>query len=58
MSQNRTGRGHLFAKVRECAACCAKGEAKMSGLLIEILLFSCVGAFFTGIVLAAASLLG
>jgi len=30
----------------------------MSGLLNEILLFSCVGAFFMGFVLAAATLLG
>lgn len=30
----------------------------MRGLLDDVLLFSCVGAFYLGLVLAAASLLG
>ena len=62
-SQSRIGtaRRHLSAKVRECATVAArKGAARgrtMTGLLNDILLFSCIGAFVTGIVLAAASVL-
>jgi hypothetical protein len=33
------------------------GEAVMANVLNDILLFSCIAAFVTGIVLAAASLL-
>jgi hypothetical protein len=35
----------------------ASGEAFMAKVLNDILLFSCIAAFVTGIVLAAASLL-
>jgi hypothetical protein len=37
--------------------CRARGLC-MRGLLDDVLLFSCVGAFYLGLVLAAASLLG
>jgi hypothetical protein len=60
----RTIRHHIFAYGRECAMAvvdeggAAKGEATMTiKILNEFLLFSCLAAFVTGIVLAAASLL-
>jgi len=34
------------------------GGIGMSAILIDVLLFSCLAAFYTGIVIAAASLLG
>jgi hypothetical protein len=34
------------------------GDASMKSVLNEVLLFSCVGALFMGIVLTAASLVG
>jgi hypothetical protein len=59
----RTIRHHIFAYGRECAMAvvdegAAQGEATMTiKILNEFLLFSCLAAFVTGIVLAAASLL-
>jgi hypothetical protein len=65
----RTIRHHIFAYGRECAMAvgrewamavveAAHGEATMTiKILNEFLLFSCLAAFVTGIVLAAASLL-
>ena len=67
----RTIRHHIFAYGRECAMAvgrewamavvdegAAQGEATMTiKILNEFLLFSCLTAFVTGIVLAAASLL-
>ena len=34
------------------------GEPQMKSILNEVILFSCVGALFVGIVLTAASLVG
>jgi hypothetical protein len=59
----RTIRHHIFAYGRECAMAVVdegapQGEATMTiKILNEFLLFSCLAAFVTGIVLAAASLL-
>jgi hypothetical protein len=49
--------GQLFAMVGECAVVSRKGDS-MRGVLSEALLFSCLGAFFVGLVIAAATLLG
>ena len=54
---------HFSATVRECAALweitpmARTGEAAMSVVLNDLLLFSCLTALVTGIVIAAATLL-
>ena len=54
---------HFLAKVLECAMAgvlkgCRIGEAAMvARILKDFLLFSCLAAFTTGVVLAAATLL-
>src|SRR5712691_1167719 len=57
LSQNVATHGHLFAMVRECVVVSRSGDC-VRGLLDDVLLFSSVGEFFLGFVLAAASLLG
>ena len=55
--------GHFFATVRECATAAgdnlwlASGEDAMTVVLHDLLLFSCLTAFVTGVVIAAATLL-
>ena len=58
LSQNLTVHRQFFAMVRECDMCSRKGGIVMRAGLSEILLFSCMGAFFVGLMVAAASLLG
>jgi hypothetical protein len=54
----RNNARQLFATVGECAGVSRKGDRRMRAVLSEVLLLSCVGAFFVGLVIAAASLLG
>jgi hypothetical protein len=53
---------HFLATVWACDAVAGwgarTGSHKMKSILNELILFSCVGALFMGIVLTAASLVG
>ena len=59
---NLTVRCHFLATVRACDAVAGwgarTGEPQMKSILSEVLLFSCVGALFLGIVITAATLVG
>jgi hypothetical protein len=61
-----TSARHFSATVQECARALGGltptwlariGEAAMTGVLNDLLLFSCLAAFVTGVVIAAATIL-
>ena len=61
-----TSARHFSATVQECARAfrgtqptwlARIGEAAMTGVLNDLLLFSCLAAFVTGVVIAAATIL-
>ena len=61
-----TSARHFSATVQECARAFGGtqptwlariGEAAMTGVLNDLLLFSCLAAFVTGVVIAAATIL-
>jgi hypothetical protein len=48
---------HLSAKLGRWSTVCQKGSVRMIRVVIDTVLFSCMGAFVTGIVIAAATFL-
>lgn len=48
----------MLSPLRLTFACALKGGGVMRRILQEIVLFSCLAAFVTGVVIAAASLFG